>query len=121
MLLGKPGPDAGPTSVSTAPTFFRESLVVEMLNPKTALFFLTFLPRFVDSSAPLPVDLQFFILGTVVNLALSAADLAAVGLASLASLASRRMRHAGAPGRTMPMVCGSIMIGLAVMIVARPP
>ena len=121
MLLGKPGPDAGPTSVSTAPTFFRESLVTEMLNHETALFFLfflAFLPRFVDPSAPLPVDLQFFILGTVVNLALSAADLAAVGLASLAS---RCMRHAGTPGRTMPMVCGSIMIGLAVIIVARPP
>jgi threonine/homoserine/homoserine lactone efflux protein len=54
MLRGKSRPDAGPTSLSAAPAFFRESFVVEMLNPKTALFFLTFLPQFVEPSAPLP-------------------------------------------------------------------
>lgn len=117
MLLDRSGPNAGPTSVSAAPAFFRESVVVEMLNPKTALFFLTFLPQFVDPSAALPVGLQFFILGTVVNLALSAADLAAVGLASLAS---RRMLGSERSGRMMPLVCGSIMIGLAVMVIAQP-
>ena len=107
MLRGKSRPDAGPTSLSAAPAFFRESFVVEMLNPKTALFFLTFLPQFVEPSAPLPVALQFFILGMVVNLALSVADLAAVGLASLAS---PRMLGSNRAGRMMPLVCGSMMI-----------
>lgn len=117
MIFGRPGRGEATTSTSEAPAFFRQSIVVEMLNPKTALFFLTFLPQFVDPAAALPVGLQFFILGMVVNLALSAADLAAVGFASFAS---RRVSREGRSGRMMPLVCGSIMIGLAVMVVAQP-
>ena len=30
---------------------FRQGFVVEVLNPKTALFFVAFLPQFVDSDA----------------------------------------------------------------------
>jgi threonine/homoserine/homoserine lactone efflux protein len=42
---------------------FREGIVVEALNPKTAAFFLAFLPQFVDPSAN--VAWQFIILGLV--------------------------------------------------------
>src|SRR5258705_7458303 len=41
---------------------FREGIVVEALNPKTAAFFLAFLPQFVDPTAG-PVWLQFLLLG----------------------------------------------------------
>lgn len=40
---------------------FREGIVVEALNPKTAAFFLAFIPQFVDPSAN--VAQQFIILG----------------------------------------------------------
>jgi len=43
---------------------FREGILVEALNPKTAAFFLAFLPQFVDPSAG-PVWLQFLGLGLV--------------------------------------------------------
>ena len=33
----------------------RDSIAVEVLNPKTALFYLAFLPQFTDLTAPLPV------------------------------------------------------------------
>lgn len=50
---------------------FFESITVEVLNPKTAIFFMAFLPQFIDASATLPVWLQFVVLGTVVNLMFS--------------------------------------------------
>jgi threonine/homoserine/homoserine lactone efflux protein len=43
---------------------FRDGVMVEALNPKTAAFFLAFLPQFVDPAAG-PVWLQFFVLGLV--------------------------------------------------------
>lgn len=43
---------------------FREGVLVEALNPKTAAFFLAFIPQFVDPSAG-PVALQFVVLGFV--------------------------------------------------------
>lgn len=43
---------------------FREGMLVEALNPKTAAFFLAFIPQFVDPSAG-PVALQFVVLGFV--------------------------------------------------------
>lgn len=43
---------------------FREGVVVEALNPKTAAFFLAFIPQFVDPAAG-QVALQFVMLGFV--------------------------------------------------------
>lgn len=46
---------------------FKESVVVEVSNPKTALFFIAFLPQFVAPEAG-SVALQFFVLGMIVTL-----------------------------------------------------
>ncbi len=43
---------------------FREGVVVEALNPKTAAFFLAFIPQFIDPAAAHPA-LQFMVLGLV--------------------------------------------------------
>src|SRR5437588_1419155 len=54
-----------PTEVQTtgAGRALREGIVVEALNPKTAAFFLAFIPQFVDTSVN--VALQFVVLGTI--------------------------------------------------------
>lgn len=60
---------------------FRQSVLVEILNPKTAIFFLSFLPQFVDPAAAFPVWLQFALLGAIVNAIFSLSDIAVVLLA----------------------------------------
>jgi threonine/homoserine/homoserine lactone efflux protein len=42
----------------------REGVLVEAMNPKTAAFFLAFVPQFVDPAAG-PVALQFAVLGMI--------------------------------------------------------
>jgi len=42
---------------------FRDGILVEVMNPKTAAFFLAFIPQFVDTSGH--VALQFLILGAI--------------------------------------------------------
>ena len=74
--------DAAAVAPKSARRAFTESIVVELLNPKVAIFFMAFLPQFVDPAAGLPVWLQFLILGTIVNLTFSSADLATVFAAS---------------------------------------
>ncbi|WP_429091315.1 LysE family translocator [Aminobacter sp. BE322] len=98
---------------SPAANTLRDSIVVEVLNPKTALFFLTFLPQFVDPSASMPLWLQFMALGMIVNLVFSAADVAAVGIASFA----HGRLSAGRAEWVIPKACGSILIGLGVALV----
>jgi len=55
-LPGTATPPIGPRRA------FREGVVVEALNPKTAAFFLAFIPQFVDPAAG-PAALQFVVLG----------------------------------------------------------
>jgi threonine/homoserine/homoserine lactone efflux protein len=58
---------------------YLDGVIVAVLNPKTALFFLAFLPQFVDRAAGPPVPqilllgLLFNIQGTLVNLAVALA------------------------------------------------
>jgi threonine/homoserine/homoserine lactone efflux protein len=52
---------------------WREGILVEALNPKTAAFFLAFIPQFVDATAP-HVGLQFALLGLISVALNTAAD-----------------------------------------------
>jgi threonine/homoserine/homoserine lactone efflux protein len=86
-----------------------DAALVEMLNPKTALFFLAFLPQFVEPAAG-PAAPQLLLLGLIVTLTALPCDaavaLAGSGLARL--FAAEARRHW--PGR----LAGSTLIGLGV-------
>ncbi len=88
---------------------FVESITVEVLNPKTAIFFMAFLPQFVDASAVFPVWLQFLILGTLVNLIFSSADLVCV---FLAGAVVRGLKKSASAQRMMQRAGGAVLIGL---------
>jgi threonine/homoserine/homoserine lactone efflux protein len=69
---------------------FRDGIVVEALNPKTAAFFLAFLPQFVDPAVG-AVWLQFLVLGLVSVTLNTAVDIIVVITAARArSLARAR-------------------------------
>jgi threonine/homoserine/homoserine lactone efflux protein len=93
---------------------FLEGFVVNLLNPKVALFFLAFLPQFVDPGAG-PAWSQIVVLGAV---------LAAIGLASdlLYALgaggAGVRLRASAGFWRRRRYVAGGVYLALAVVALA---
>lgn len=103
----------GPSPKSARRAFF-ESIMVEVLNPKVAIFFLAFLPQFVDPAAGLPVWAQFLILGTIVNLAFSSADLVCI---ALAATLLRRLKGGGWGERLARWTGGTLLIGLGLRLV----
>ncbi|MEM6464549.1 MAG: LysE family translocator [Pseudomonadota bacterium] len=88
---------------------FWESVTVEALNPKTAIFFVAFLPQFTDPTALFPIWLQLFILGTMVNVIFSCADIVCVLLADRITDLFRRSQ---ATGRFAQRLGGGILIAL---------
>lgn len=95
---------------------FLESITVEVLNLKTAIFFVAFLPQFIDASASFPIWLQFVVLGTIVNLMFSSADIACVLLAGAVVTRLRRSSHAR---RLMQRAGGAVLVGLGAHIVLQ--
>jgi threonine/homoserine/homoserine lactone efflux protein len=90
--------DAVPREARPARIFGR-GVIVNILNPKTALFFLAFLPQFVDPDHG-PVLSQVLVLGAIfVALALLSDSLYAIGAGALATRIRRRSRRARDAGR----------------------
>jgi threonine/homoserine/homoserine lactone efflux protein len=91
---------------------FRAAMLVNILNPKVALFFLAFLPQFVDPAAAVPalqilcLGLWFDFAGTLVNIAVA---LAAAGAAD-------RLRHISWLGRAARWLAATAMGALAVQL-----
>jgi threonine/homoserine/homoserine lactone efflux protein len=88
--------------------FFRGA-VVNVLNPKTALFFFAFLPQFVDPDGP--VALQMLVLGLLFMALAVLSDGAWALLAGTAGGWLRRSRRFLAVQR---YVSGSVLVGLGV-------
>lgn len=97
---------------------FREGVLVEALNPKTAAFFLAFIPQFVAPAAG-NIAMQFMVLGFTSVALNTLADIVVV------FAASRIRNGTGArPGliRRLREVSGTAMIALAIgLSLARRP
>ncbi|MFM2277974.1 MAG: hypothetical protein RLZZ444_205 [Pseudomonadota bacterium] len=104
-----------PMAASTASSrkAFIESIAVEVLNPKTAIFFLAFLPQFVDANASLPLWAQFAILGAIVNGIFTVADIVCV---LLAGLIVKRVKQSSRMQRLIQRVGGTILVGLGLHV-----
>jgi threonine/homoserine/homoserine lactone efflux protein len=75
-----PSEQIAPTGAKRA---FREGVVVEALNPKTAAFFLALIPQFIEPAAG-HVALQFMMLGMISVMLNTFADVIVVAMATTA-------------------------------------
>ncbi len=106
--------DDVPTEMSTRPETsarkaFAQSVAVEVLNPKTAIFFMAFLPQFIDGTASLPLWAQLAILGAAVNAIFTFADIVSV---LLANLIVSRLKQSSRVQRLVQRTGGAVLVGL---------
>ncbi|MER8482161.1 LysE family translocator [Mesorhizobium sp. M1322] len=110
--LGHSEPPVGATRA------FRDGVLVETMNPKTAAFFLAFIPQFVDTSSD-HVALQFVILGAISVALNTLADI-------VVAFAAGRLRDGAAsrPNLIRRLREGSggamIMLGCGLLLAKRP-
>jgi threonine/homoserine/homoserine lactone efflux protein len=105
-----PMPDLPQKSTRRA---FMDSVLVEVLNPKVAIFFIAFLPQFVSPEAGLPIWAQFLILGTIVNCAFTSADLVTV---LFATEVKKRLTRATRFQDLTRWLGGSLLVGLGLKL-----
>ncbi len=91
---------------------FRQGVATEVLNPKTALFFLSFLPQFVNPALG-RVVLQFLLLGVMSVSLNTAADVLVV---SFAAPIGTRLRLSSRFRRNQRVASGLAMMGLGAFV-----
>jgi threonine/homoserine/homoserine lactone efflux protein len=111
--------EGAPVAPSIGPRrAFREGVLVEALNPKTAMFFLAFVPQFVDPAQG-HVALQFVLLGSISVALNTLADI-------VVAVAASRLRDGAAarPGLIRRLRQGSgaamVALGLGLAFAKRP-
>jgi threonine/homoserine/homoserine lactone efflux protein len=130
MLAAREAPQpvdsAAPLRPAAAPrssaTIFRDAMLVSVLNPKVALFFLAFVPQFIDPSSPRPV-LAFIALGAlfVANGTLVTGAVGTLAAAATASFRSHPTdrgwgRRAAIATRWLPRAIGAAFVGLGLRL-----
>jgi len=116
MLLSRPqefaatAADAGASLPLAA--VFRQGMLTNVLNPKVALFFLAFLPQFVDADAPHQA-LAFLLLGLIF---VGNGTLYCLALAAFAARAAARLRRSGAMLQWINRGLGALFVALGLRV-----
>lgn len=108
-LIARPGGEGSSEPPAAARSrMFWEGFVVNVLNPKTAIFFLAFLPQFADPAAG-PIAPQIVLLGLI----WTALGLASDGAFALLSAAmADRLRRSSRARRRLDVTSGLVYLGL---------
>lgn len=109
---GAAGLEAGSHSASGARALYFRGIIMNVTNPKVALFFLAFLPQFTDGARG-SVALQMLLLGSFFMVS----TLLVFGaVACFAGYLGDRLQRSDALQKTLNRVAGAIFIGLAVRL-----
>jgi threonine/homoserine/homoserine lactone efflux protein len=120
-LRGGPQTSVAELAPASLGAIFRQGVITNVLNPKVALFFLAFLPQFVDPARGNPalqivaLGLLFDVSGTLVNLAIALAS-------SRVAARLRGTEERGGAGRMIQRLTGGLFIALGARLAygARP-
>lgn len=116
-LLMRPATMSGDSTSVTLKRSFTQGVVVNTLNPKVALFFVSYLPQFIDADKGAAWS-QALVLGTVFVLIGCCTD-------GMYALTASALRNKLLTGRTLPIVqryvAGSVFIALGVMAATTSP
>lgn len=91
---------------------FLQGSLTTLLNPKVALFYVAFLPQFVDPTRG-HVPLQLLILGLLFNITSLAVD---TSVALLASLLGTWLKRRSGAAKLIHWLTGSVLVGLGVRL-----
>ncbi|MFM7331274.1 MAG: LysE family translocator [Brachymonas sp.] len=100
------------TQNRTMKTVFMQGFLSNALNPKVALFFLAFLPQFIDAHAP-QASLGFLALGLIFNINAIPVNL---GYVVLAAWVSRRMGALQSGLVWLERAAGAMFVGFGVKL-----
>jgi RhtB (resistance to homoserine/threonine) family protein len=91
---------------------FRQGVLTNVLNPKVSLFFLSFLPQFVDSGTQL-VFIPFFLLGMIF---FTTGSIWCLVLVYAATWMTGRLRYRDSLGRILKKTTGALFVGLGIKL-----
>lgn len=116
MILTRRADDGGAPSGLKAPLsltkVFQQGFITNAFNPKVALFFLAFLPQFIDNDAP-STALAFVFLGVVFNINGTAWNL---GVAYATARAASMLRGGKTFQRWIDCTIGALFIAFGVKL-----
>ncbi len=113
LTRDEPETEVAPVEATPLRLLYGQGVVVNVLNPKTALFFVAFLPQFVDRDRS--VVPQVAILGLVFAAIALLSDL---GYAVLADALAGRVRRSGRAARVRRFATGGIFVALGITAAA---
>jgi len=111
---GLSAPRAGTAEAARTPIgdVFRQGVLIDLLNPKVAIFFLAFLPQFVVAGAG-PIWAQLGLHGVLI---IGVAAVVEPPFVLLGAALTRRIRTSSQVGRWMDRMLGTLLIALGLRL-----